>query len=167
MLEEPELYIRIKKWLDAKGWKVVGGQPPGGTNIIPLIELHDPEFKAKGSIGSKKIDVVSYRESYFLLVELKPLRSLSDIKKLNTIVAESKWRLAFVRTLKERNIWKALAPVDENRYLTEPTYYIKGVGFNDTGRIGPRDFVTFLFTGEGIKVKLGPNLPEAVRYLFI
>lgn len=168
MLDETQIYILMKEWFKDNGWIVLGGEPPGGTNDIPLIELKDIDHAGKGSKGSKKIDLVGYKQGYFLLLELKPTISYSDVKKLNQITSEAKWRATFIRVLKERGIFEDLhiPPKRTIEYIVTGKYYIKSVGFNYTGKLGPQDFLTFLFFDNRIKTIIGRKVGSEVRQLF-
>lgn len=168
ILDETEIYLLMKRWLKDNGWIVLGGEPPGGTNDIPLIELKDIDYTKKGSKGSKKIDVVGHKQGYFLLLELKALFSYSDIKKLNQITGETKWRAAFIRALKERSIFNDLQiqPEMESEYIATSKYYVKSVGFNYTGKTGPEDFLTFLLSDNKVKMIIGKRVKIEVKRLF-
>ncbi len=79
MIEENLIYQILKKYLREQNWIILGGEPPGGTIHIPIIEVRDPLNFKKGSKGSKKIDLVAFKSSFFLLLELKPSYSYYDI----------------------------------------------------------------------------------------
>jgi len=169
MLTETEIYLRLKLWLQERSWIILGGQPPGGTNDIPIIELKDPEHKMKGSKGSRKIDLVAFKASYFLLTEVKEIFAHSDIKKLNEIVAERKWRIALLKALAERRLFElhGIPCPREALYLATPSKYIKAVSFNYTGRLGPRDFVTFVPSPGGITPQIGADVTRTAEELFM
>lgn len=169
MLNETVIYILMKEWLQKNYWKVLGGQPPGGTNDIPLIELKDPSYIRKGSRGSKKIDLVAYKKGYFMLLELKPKPSNSDVRKLNEVVGESKWRAAFLKALKEKRIYDTLCiSIElEPEYVESDKYYVKAVGWNNLGKLGPQDFVTFLLSHNRVEVVIGPKLNNTIRQLIL
>lgn len=160
MLTEIEIYLRLKLWLREHTWRILGGEPPGGTDDIPIIEIKDSEHKMKGSRGSRKIDLVAFRDSYFLLIEVKTIYSCFDIKKLNKIVAERKWRIAFLNALREKRVFElhGISSLDETQYLDSTSKYIKAVSFNYTGQLGPEDFVTFLPSLEGIETRIGAGV---------
>lgn len=170
-LSETKIYLVLKKWLQEHGWLILGGEPPGGTNVIPVIELKDVEYKNKGSMGSKKIDLVCYKKDYFLLIELKENYSCSDIKKLNEIVGEEKWRKAFVRALKEKQapfISKLFFSLKESEYIEKEDFYIKAVGFNDSKASScPSDFAVFIPIKTGkIKIIFGLDISISKQQLF-
>jgi len=168
MLNESEIYLSIKKWLKENEWVILGGEPPGGTNDIPLLELKDIDYMGKGSKGSKKIDVISYQNGFFLLLELKSRFSYSDVRKLNEIVGDKNWRLAFIMALREKRVFEnsGITLPSESLYIDTTRYYIKSVGFNYTGKVGPRDFVTFLVSRDKVEVVLGTRISGEVRQIF-
>lgn len=162
-LSETKIYLILKGWLQDHGWLILGGEPPGGTNVIPVIELKDAEYTKKGSKGSKKIDLVCCKKDYFLLIEIKESYSYSDIKKLNEIVGEKKWRRALIRALKEKQmpfIEKVVSSIKESEYIEKKDFYIKAVGFNDSKASScPSDFVVFIpIKTEGINIIFGSDI---------
>ena len=170
-LSETKIYLMLKKWLQKHSWIILGGEPPGGTNAIPVIELKDVEYTNKGSRGSKKIDLVCYKKGYFLLIETKENYSYSDIRKLNEIVGKEKWRRAFTRALKEKRVPFISDPslfLKESEYIEKEDFYIKAVGFNDSRASScPSDFVVFIpiKTG-GIKIIFGSDISISKQRLF-
>lgn len=169
MLNETEIYLLIKKWLVNENWQVIGGEPPGGTNHIARIELHDPEYKLKGSKGSKKIDMVAYKNNFFLLLELKDDYSKisSDVKKLNTIVSEKKWINAFYKSVSERKIpiLESLEIAIEDVIINKRNL-IKAVGYNYNKKLGPDDYISFLIRNKSVIVQFGKKIPNKIRNLF-
>lgn len=161
-LSETEVYLALKKYLDGKGWEILGGQPPGGTNSIPLIELKDHEYKGKGSKGSKKVDLIAFKRPYFLLIELKAFRSESDIAKLREITRSASWRRAFVEALAEKR--RLPGALDREPYMDSDRFLVKALGFNQGEAPGPEDFVTFL-VGDRISIHIGTGIPDQPRSL--
>jgi hypothetical protein len=164
MLSETEIYLKLKAFLKNIGWQILGGQPPGGTNVIPLIELKDIAHKDKGSKGSKKIDLIAYKRPYFLLIELKPALDQSDIEKLREVTSQNAWRKAFFVALDEKRVCPK--EVNEERYVEDGELLIKALGFNDGQGVGPSDFVTFLVAEEHVTVRVGRDLPSPFERLF-
>jgi hypothetical protein len=167
ILTETEIYLCLKVWLREHAWRIIGGEPAGGTNDIPIIEIKNVEYESKGSKGSRKIDLVAFRDGYFLLIEVKATYAYSDIKKLNEIVAERKWRIAFLNALREKRVFELcdIPSVDEREYLDNASKYIKAVSFNYTGQLGPKDFVTFIASTQGIKALIGAKVSHAAEEL--
>jgi hypothetical protein len=163
LLSETEVYVNLKAYLQEKDWEILGGQPPGGTNSIPLIEIKDRDYRGKGSKGSKKIDLVGFREPFFLLVELKESLSESDISKLRDVTGDSVWREAFLVALEEKGRY----PKGLQRYLytRSDSFLVKALGFNAGEGLGPRDFVTFLVGADTVDVHLGAETPSELKSL--
>jgi len=38
-MTEDEVYVRAKRLLREQGWDILGGQPPRGTDSLPVIEV--------------------------------------------------------------------------------------------------------------------------------
>ena len=165
-MQEDEVYLLVKDWLQDRGWKILGGEPPNGTNVIPRLYIKDANYQGKGSKGSKKIDIVTYKNGYFLLIEVKPTRSRSDEKKLNEIVSEKKWREAFINALKERRSFPEGALAEET-YVEQKTYLVKTLAY-DIRREEPLDDFIHIFVnplGE-ISISFGYQISQEIRALF-
>jgi hypothetical protein len=85
------LYMALKKFLASLGWVTLAGQPPSGSDHIPVVEIKDPALSDKGSRGSYKPDLVALRSDELFVFEVKPGFSSKDYKKLVSI-ADSKPR---------------------------------------------------------------------------
>jgi hypothetical protein len=83
-MNETEVYIATKTVLKQIGLKLIGGQPPNGTDSFPVIEIADPSIFSKGSKGSFKPDLVAFcpKRQKLVIVECKPQFSLNDVEKL-------------------------------------------------------------------------------------
>ena len=167
MIREDEIYVRIKQFLTSKGWIVIGGEPPNGTNNIPRIELKDMETKEKGSKGSKKIDLVFFKDGYFLLNELKSIFNQKDVNKLNEITQNEKWRKSFINALYEKKIFKwNNIKINPEDYIKSNAYLIKSISYSIGSKI-PNDFVVFVVDKEKITIKFGLNINNIIKSLFI
>jgi hypothetical protein len=87
-LQEDEVYVGAKKLLIANGWTLLGGQPPRGSNHLPVIEIKWPERTSKGSFGAYKPDLLAYKDDKILLIECKPRLDWGDIDKLQSILSD-------------------------------------------------------------------------------
>ena len=92
----------LKKYLKREGWSLLGGQPPSGTDHLPLIEIKNFIGDEKGSKYSFKPDLVAYRKSEMLIVEIKPCFSASDLEKLHEIVVDVNRQDAFWSEIRTR-----------------------------------------------------------------
>lgn len=148
MLSEPEIYVYAKRFLRRCGWTLVGGEPPGGTDALPRIEAKDPEFEKKGSRGSKKVDLIAYRNGRLLLLELKPAFDRSDVVKLDALVGDRKWRLAFWNACVERNALQR-AGVDDDDIrdrIVSGAALTKGIGLGKYHEV-PDEYVLLVVEG--------------------
>ncbi len=83
-MNETEVYITTNTVLKQLGLKLIGGQPPNGTDSFPVIEIADPSILSKGSKGSFKPDLIAFcpERQKIVIVECKPEFSLNDVEKL-------------------------------------------------------------------------------------
>jgi hypothetical protein len=104
--EENIVYQKLKDYLQQHSWIILGGEPPGVTNHIPVIEVRDPLNFEKGSKGSKKIVLVAFKLPFFLLLELTASYSSRDIHKLNKLTNYQSAREAFINALLAKELLK-------------------------------------------------------------
>lgn len=102
-MREDQVYLTTKRTLLASGLHVVGGQPPRGSDNIPVIEIKGSD--GRGSQSSMKPDLVALGpDGEVLIVECKPKFSPDDERKL-TSVLDSLKRLDSLRAeLRQRRI---------------------------------------------------------------
>lgn len=103
-INETQVFILIKKFLIERGWLIIGGQPPSGTDYLPVIEIRDPMYKGKGSKGSYKPDLIAWHQSTLFIIELKPVFSQSDRDKVNEVLTSPERIKSFWESLIQRNI---------------------------------------------------------------
>ncbi len=92
-LNESFIYFETKRLLAQLDWTIVAGEPSGGSDHLPRIEIRDPSMNSKGSKGSYKVDLIATKSKNLLLVEAKINFDLSDVEKLNVICNERKEHL--------------------------------------------------------------------------
>lgn len=92
-LNESFVYVETKKLLTKLGWTLIAGEPSGGSDHLPRIEIRDPGMNEKGSRGSYKVDLISTKNKNLLLTEVKVNFNISDIEKLNIICNERRKHL--------------------------------------------------------------------------
>ena len=90
---ESFVYFSSKEILKGLGWTLVAGEPAGGSDNLPRIEIRDPKMSHKGSKGAYKIDVISIKNHTLLLTEVKVGFDVSDVDKLNEICSERREHL--------------------------------------------------------------------------
>ena len=124
MLTETQIYIKIKKYLKNLDWNLLGGEPAGGTDFeLPVIEMKGSSTGS--SLGSRKIDLVCFKDNFFLLLELKKIFAESDIDKLNDICGSEISRREFMHALDEKH---RLPPnLQEENYTNSPELFIKAL----------------------------------------
>jgi hypothetical protein len=108
MSEEMDIYIQLKKYLKTEGWTILAGQPPSGTDHLPVIEIKRTHGLAKGSRESFKPDLLALRNEQLMIFELKPTYSQSDYQKLSKVLEdperlENLWREIAERRLKTKD----------------------------------------------------------------
>lgn len=166
MVSETQIYLNLRKYLPERGWVLVGGDPPDGTNSIPRIELKEETHTAKGSKGSKKIDLLFFKQGYFLLLELKGKYNISDVKKLNEIVDTEKWRKAFILALKEKRALELKnIKINEQEYILSGKKLIRAIAYSE-GKSNHAEFVTFVINDGEVKLNFGDDVNQEIRQLF-
>lgn len=103
-MSEDEIYIYTKEWLIAKGYDILGGQPPNGSDDIPVVEIKKEKNQNKGSKGSFKPDLVAKDSKEILVVECKPKYNKDDEEKLNQVLINKKRQQLFVEELLQRRL---------------------------------------------------------------
>jgi len=167
LVDENRVYQLSKEYLLERNWLILGGEPPGGTDHLPVIEIKDPTYLGKGSKGSKKIDLIGFKNEFFLLLELKEQFSKTDIEKLNEIVESKKWRKAFINALEDKKIIaKNKLEISTSQYIDSRDFLIKSLGFNDSDKVGPDDFITFHVSNNKINPSFGKSIDEKIKKLF-
>ena len=53
-MNEDQIYLSTKSWFRKNGYLVLAGQPPSGSDSIPVVEIKDFSNLYKGSKGSYK-----------------------------------------------------------------------------------------------------------------
>lgn len=85
-MTEGHVYIATKAILTRVSATLVAGQPPSGTDHLPVVEIKDPARVLKGSRGAFKPDLIAWFEPHLFVIECKPKRSIADIAKLHEVL---------------------------------------------------------------------------------
>jgi len=161
VLSESEIYVYSKRFLRERGWKLIGGEPPGGSNGLPRVEVKHPEKVVKGSEGSKKVDIIAYREGYLLLLELKSTFDGDDVEKLDELVGEQRWRRSLLEACIERKAFER-ANIS-NSTLSERVLsgeaLVKGIGLGEYHRVPDEYVLLVLHSASDIDVIVAPECP--------
>ncbi|WP_224333680.1 hypothetical protein [Haloprofundus halobius] len=160
------MYMYAKWFLNRSGWTLVGGEPPGGTDALPRIEAKHPDSSEKGSRGSKKVDLIAHRDGQLLLLELKPTFDRSDVVKLDELVGDRRWRLAFLDACVERNALRRAGIVGDGvrEGIVSGNSLVKGIGLSEYHDV-PEEYALVVVRGErDISTHVGEtcSLPEDV-----
>lgn len=147
-MSEGKIYYYLKQFLLDKGWKLLAGEPPDGSNNVCRIEIRDKDKVGIGSKGSYKIDLIFLHKKTLFLIELKPQYNQGDINKLNEIT-----------TRRLDDLFNALK---ERCSLSKENIkqIVKCVGIGSlNNHFLPIDFLGFVVKGENnIKIEYGKNL---------
>jgi hypothetical protein len=148
-MNEGEVYFYLKQFLLDKGWGILAGEPPDGSDDLPRVEIRNRNKVGIGSKGSYKIDLIGFKDNVLLLIELKPKFNQGDIDKLNIIKSE---RL--------EDLFSAL---NERCGLKEGDFkeIIKCIGVGDLcGRESIDDFLYFLVRNKNqVEIIYGDKIP--------
>lgn len=101
-MREDQIYSLTKIWLLEKGYSILGGQPPRGTDRFPVIEIKSDEHSDKGSRTSYKPDLVVATNTCLVVIECKPSFDFADVEKLRDIAAAQQRLTALVREIRQR-----------------------------------------------------------------
>jgi hypothetical protein len=83
-MREDLIYILTKKFFVKKKFDLLAGQPPSGSDNLPVIEIKTNK-KEKGSKDSYIPDLVVINYDYIVIVECKPRFNQGDIDKIDEI----------------------------------------------------------------------------------
>jgi hypothetical protein len=104
-VREDEIYVAAKALLRKEGWRLLAGQPPAGSDHLPVVEIKDPLREGLGSRGAFKPDLIAHRSGTVLICECKPLYDRRDEAKLLSVLS-SPGRLAELELeLRSRGLW--------------------------------------------------------------
>lgn len=103
-LAEDEVYIGAKALLRSHGWTILAGQPPSGSNHLPVVEVKWSGRAGKGSKGAYKPDLIASKAGVFMLVECKPDHNEADAEKLREILGDASRKSLLFREMTQRHL---------------------------------------------------------------
>lgn len=161
VLSESEIYVYSKRFLRDRGWRLVGGEPPGGSDGLPRVEAKHPEKEVKGSEGSKKVDILAYRGGKLLLLELKSMYDERDVEKLNELANERRWRRSLMEACTERNALERANVHDSSlpQRILSGEALVKGIGLGQYHSVPPEYVLLTLHSARDIDVHVGAECP--------
>jgi len=151
-LNETQVFISVRNYLLENDWHVIGGQPPSGTDHLPVIEIRDPMHKGKGSKGSYKPDLIAWRESILAIIELKPSFNRADREKVNGVLRSPERTRSLWESLIQRNI--TLGKFGRISEVQSDSRVVGGLGYGGTKVEHPELWRFFVKDG---KVEVTPG----------
>ena len=122
-MNEDQIYLSTKSWFRKNGYLVLAGQPPSGSDSIPVVEIKDFSNLYKGSKGSYKPDLIAKKNDSIVIIECKPKFDLGDKNKLLNIINEDKRKEKLYMELNQRKlINKNLQELNYNNFLINIRY---------------------------------------------
>ena len=114
LLREDEVYVGAKKLLQHLGWAVIAGQPPRGSDHLPVVEIKSPLRTGIGSEGAFKPDLIAHKEGLTVLVECKSAHNEADARKLRLVLGDQGRVLLLHSEIQQRGLFKRRG-LDVNR----------------------------------------------------
>jgi hypothetical protein len=151
-INETSIFISVKSHLLELGWHVLGGQPPSGTDHLPVIEIRDPTHTGKGSKGSYKPDLVAWHDSKLFVIELKPYYDQPDRVKVNGVLDSPERISSLWQSLIQRNI--SLGEYGTIKDVRESSTLVGGLGYGGSQVEHPELWRFFVKDG---KVEVTPG----------
>ena len=151
-LNETQVFILVRNHLLENNWQVIGGQPPSGTDHLPVIEIRDPMYKGKGSKGSYKPDLIAWYESKLIIIELKPSFSQPDRNKVNQVLNSPERTKSLWESLIQRNL--TLGKYGHISEVRANSRVVGGLGYGGTKVNHPELWRFFVNAG---KVEVTPG----------
>ncbi len=157
-MSEGEIYYYLKNYLIKKGFEILGGEPPDGSDDVKRIEIRLTVRNGIGSKGSYKVDLVCRKNGYIFLIENKPSYSQSDIDKLNFITGEEGLPRLYSAleercNLKKEDVKKIIKVISNGNMMNKTL---------------PDDFVGIECRGENdIRIAVGDKLNKEILIYFL
>lgn len=165
-LSESEIYVYGKRFLRNCGWALIGGEPPGGSDGLPRVEAKHPDIDKKGSQGSKKVDLIAYRNGHVLLLELKSTFDRSDVRKLDEMVRERRWRRSLLQAFEERNALSRAGITDQSlpKRILSGEGLVKGIGVGHRDSVPSEYLMMIASSATEFTVEIGDECPIDESY---
>ena len=165
MVDEDTVWYYTKERLNSGNFRIIGGEPPGGSSPYPRIELREPGNTSKGSRGSRKFDLYILHDGCIILCEAKDSAAKveKDIEKLNDTIDSPEWAGALWDALEQRRLVNRYTLASrqkfiENRFnLLRKALAIPPTSFYDP----PSDFILLETDESRTSVRAGSAFPDA------
>jgi hypothetical protein len=106
LTDEDTVWYYTKERLNSGDFRIIGGEPPGGSSPVPRIELREPGNTSKGSGGSRKFDLYILHDGRIILCEAKDSAAKvdDDIVRLDSTVDSEDWTGALWDAMDQRGL---------------------------------------------------------------
>ena len=164
MTDENTVWYYTKERLNSGGFRVIGGEPPGGSSPVPRIELHEPGNTSKGSAGSRKFDLYILYDGRIILCEAKDSAAKvdDDIEKLDTTVDSEDWTGALWDDMDQRGIIHKLNLPSRGEFIdVRHDILRKALAIPHTpSYVPPPDFLLLETDESKTTIRAGPDFPD-------
>ena len=117
-MNEDQIYISTKLWFKKNNYIILAGQPPSGSDTIPVVEIKDKSNQDKGSKGSYKPDLIVKKNNSIAILECKPKFDMGDKKKLLDIIDDDQRKKElFIELTQRKLINKNIQELNYNDFL--------------------------------------------------
>ena len=131
-MNEDQIYISSKIWFKNNNFIILAGQPPNGSDHIPVIEIKESSNIDKGSRGSYKPDLVVQKNNSIIVVECKPRFDKNDQEKLSNIIySEDRKKELFKELVQRKLINKDKEQLNYNNFISNLRYCMSFSGENN------------------------------------
>ncbi len=131
-MNEDQIYISSKIWFKKNNFIILAGQPPNGSDHIPVIEIKESSNIDKGSRGSYKPDLVVQKNNSIIVVECKPRFDKNDQEKLSNIIySEDRKKELFKELVQRKLINKDKEQLNYNNFISNLRYCMSFSGENN------------------------------------
>tara|TARA_B100001121_G_scaffold303499_1_gene317535 strand:- start:498 stop:986 length:489 start_codon:yes stop_codon:yes gene_type:complete len=146
-MNEDQIYISSKKWFKKNNFLILAGQPPNGSDHIPVIEIKESLNIDKGSKGSYKPDLVIQKNNSIVIVECKPIFDKNDHNKLSNVINSDDRKKVFFNELVQRKlINKSIQNISYDDFATNLRYCMS---FSGKGKNSDKIAFLNIFDGNG------------------
>ena len=164
MTDEDTVWYYTKERLNSGDFRVIGGEPPGGSSPFPRIELRQPGNTSKGSGGSRKFDLYILHDGRIILCEAKDnaVKVDDDIFRLDSTVDSVDWTGALWDAMNQRGmIHKLKLPLRGEFINNRHDILRKALAIPPTLSFFPPDDYLLIETDEAATtIRAGSNFPD-------
>jgi len=155
------VHFHVRKELRDRGWKVIAGQYPGGSDDLPSLNVVDPTLAIDRSPDPRRHsknklvpDLVACCGGLVLLIEMKDAFDRRDETKLLSLLAERRGDLVVaLRALESARPGSlCVAPDDAT--------FVAAIGLPVDSPVAMRDDFAYFFVSENLTVEV---IPPTIR----